>query len=254
MINNHVTLRGSKGRTKAPTIATKENMLSFYLIVLYLFLEYARPQNLVPALRLLHLPAITIILVAMTLLFSGKIYLRDKQTIFILLLLAEMVVHGPIAVNNYWAFQKFYTMVITFIAYLAIVNMIDTEYKYYKLIKFWLLIYIFLAVYGYFNANLDIEKKYRYGMGVGGFVGDANDYCMAINMIIPFSLFGIFSEKFKTGKLYYISLTCLFLVVIIFSESRGGFIGFLSVVLYSYLPDYWSYSHSWWLRQVIGTR
>lgn len=213
----------------------KESMMSFYMIVLYLFLEYGRPQNLIPFLRFLHLPAITIALIAIILLFSGKLYVKDKQTIVIFLLLIEMVIHGPIAVNNYWAFQMFYTMGITFIGYLAIVNMIDTEYKYYKLIKYWLLIFVFLAVYGYFNANLNILKRFRYGMGVGGFVGDANDFCMALNMILPFALFGIFSEKTKNGKLYYIFLTCLFLLVIIFSESRGGFLGLLSVVIYSWM-------------------
>ena len=215
----------------------KEAMFSFYLIVVYLFLEYGRPQLLLPFLRDLHLPAITVIFMAISLLLSGKASIKDKQTVFYLMLLAEMVIHGPIAVNNYWAFQIFYSMVVTFIAYLVIVNMVDSLYKYEKLIKYWLLIYIFLAIYGYFNANLHLPKYLRSGMGVGGFLGDQNDFCMALNMILPFSLFGIFSERKKSDKIYYILLTCLFTFVIFLTESRGGFVGLISVAFYCWLKS-----------------
>ena len=181
----------------------KEAMFSFYLIVVYLFLEYGRPQLLIPFLRDLHLPAITVIFMSISLFLSGKASIKDKQTIFYLLLLTEMIIHGPIAVNNYWAFQVFYTMCITFIAYLVIVNMLDSLFKYEKLIKYWLLIYIFLAIYGYSNANLNLPKYMRSGMGVGGFLGDQNDFCMALNMILPFALFGVF-QKVKNPIRYII--------------------------------------------------
>lgn len=233
MTSNETILNGFNevGRKIIP----KESLFSFYLVILYLFLEYARPQNLVPFLQYLHLPAVTIAIIAISLVFYNKLTFGDAQTVIFILLLAEMVIHGPIAVNNYWAFQVFYTMMITFVGYFAIVHIVNTDEKYYKLIKYWLMIFIFLAIYGYLNANLNVLKRYRYGIGVGGFVGDANDFCMALNMILPFALFGIFSEKTLSGRLYYIFLTCLFLLVIVVSESRGGFIGLMSIVLYSWL-------------------
>lgn len=215
-------------------ILKSKSMYQFYLIILYLFLEYGRPQLLFPFLRFFHLPLITVVLLALSLFFTGNLYLKDNQTIVFLLLLFEMVIHGPIAVNNYWAFQVFYSMVATFIAYLAIINIIDSEYKYYKLITFWLLIFIFLAIFGYFNANLHIAKRYRTGIGVGGFLGDANDFSMALNMILPFALFGIFTAKKGIGKICFLILICLFVLVIIISESRGGFIGLASILIYSW--------------------
>jgi hypothetical protein len=231
MTANEISLNNFNKMNK---MIKNESMFSFYLVILYLFLEYARPQNFVPYFQYLHLPAVTIAIIAISLFFYNKLTFGDAQTVIIILLLTEMVIHGPIAVNNYWAFQVFYTMVITFIGYMAIVHIVNTDEKYYKLVKYWLMIFIFLAIYGYLNANLNVLKRYRYGIGVGGFVGDANDFCMALNMILPFALFGIFSEKTVSGRLYYIFLTCLFLLVIIFSESRGGFIGLVSVVLYSW--------------------
>lgn len=214
-------------KTLRPAMAKKEFMFPFYLILVFLFFEYARPQLLIPVFHYFHVPAVTVILMAISIIFTGKLYLKDKQTILYILLLAEMVIHGPIAVNNYWAFQVFYSMSTTFIVYIAIINIIDSSYKYDKLIKYWLIIFIFLAVIG-------IVKR---GIGVGGFIGDENDFCMALNMIIPFSLFGIFSEKKLNGRLYLIFLSCLFLYVIILTDSRGGFVGLVSVAIYCWLKS-----------------
>ena len=225
-LNNHSDKSGT---------LKKEAMFSLYLIILYLFLEYGRPQLLIPVLRYLHLPAITVALIGLTLLFSGRINVKDKQSVIFILLLVEMVIHGPFAVNNYWAFQVFYTMSITFVAFLAIVNIVDSFSKYKVLVKYWIYIYIFLAIYGYFNANLSLPSNMRYGMGVGGFIGDENDFSMAVNMILPFALFGIFSANGTKGKIYYLLLICLFVFVVIISESRGGFIGLVSVLFYSWM-------------------
>ncbi len=205
-------------------ISKKESVFPLFLIILYLFLEYVRPQTMLPPLRYLHLPAITVVLIAIVLFISGKLSIRDKQSVIFILFMSEMLVHGPFAVNNYWAFQRFYEMAITFIAYLGIVNIIDDNEKYRKLIKFWIIIFIFLAVIGILNK----------GVGVGGFIGDENDFCMAINMTLPFALFGIFSANKKTNKIYYLVITCLFLASIL-TYSRGGFVGLVAVMIYCWL-------------------
>lgn len=200
-------------------------MFPFYLIIFYLILEYIRPQQLIPILKYLHLPAITVVLILLSFLFSvHKLYFRDKQTILFLLLLTEMVIHGPLAVNNYWAFQIFYTMVITFIAYLGIINIIDTGFKYDKLIKYWLIIFLFLSIIGALNK----------GIGVGGFIGDENDLAMATNMVLPFGVFAMFSASKKSSKIYYIILVCIFLSSIL-TYSRGGFIGLVATTIYCWV-------------------
>ena len=220
-----------------PASRKKESAVPYYLVLAYLALEFARPQTLVPSLQVLRLPAITIVMIAASVLLSGKWTLKDKQTIVFLLILLEMIGHGPFAVNNYWAFQVFYSMVSTFIAYLGIITLVDSEEKFDNLVKFWILVFVFLAIYGFFNAHLHLPKYKRYGFGVGGFVGDANDFCMALNTILPVVIFGIFTAKDIVGKAYFIALVCLFLFIIILTESRGGFIGMVSVGIYSWLKS-----------------
>jgi len=199
-----------------------ESMFSFYMVVLYLFLEFGRPQNLIPVLAYLHLPALTIVFIMLSLFVSGKINLRDKQTISLLLIMTEMVVHGPLAINNYWAFWTFYLMVINFIGFMGISRLIDSDKKFNTMIDCYLLTFVFLSIMGLLS----------HGRGVGGFLGDENDFCMVLNMVFPFALYRIFTSKSKSGKLYYIALAALFLVANVTTLSRGGFLGLASVVLY----------------------
>ena len=211
-------------RSKGLSVAKKESLIPLSLLLFYLALEYGRPQDLLPFLRVLHLPAITIILLALFNIISGKIQLKDKQTILFLSLLALMVIHGPIAVNNYWTLMIFLSMVMNFIVLLSLIHHVDDPEKYARLVKLWLMIHLFLAIVG-------ILKK---GTGVGGFLEDENDYCMTINMIIPFSFF---LSMYSSGKnrMYYLLLTCLFLFVIMLTGSRGGFVGLIATSAYCWL-------------------
>ena len=202
-------------------LAGKKSRFSFYLILVYLLLEYGRPQVYLPFLSTLHLPAITIILLALSLFVSDKMMLIQKQTILFLTLLGIMVIHGPFAVNNYWALMIFITMSMNFIALLSLVQFVDNPEKYDRLVKIWLGIHIFLAVIGIVNK----------GTGIGGFLGDENDLCMTLNMVIPFPFFLSIYASGKE-KIYYILLTCLFLFVIILTESRGGFVGLSATFIY----------------------
>lgn len=198
------------------------SMFSFYLIVIYLLLEFGRPQNIIPGFSSLHLPALIIILIMLSLFVLRKIYLRDKQTISLLLIMTEMVIHGPLAINNYWAFWTFYLMLINFIAFMGISRLIDSEKKFNNMIDCYLLTFVILSIMGIVS----------HGRGVGGFLGDENDFCMVLNMVFPFALYRIFTSKGNYGKIYYFALAALFIVANITTLSRGGFLGLASVVLY----------------------
>jgi O-antigen ligase len=204
------------------SVERHESKAPFYIILLYLFLEFGRPQNLVSGLGSLHLPAITIVLILISLLMSGKTNISESVTTVFLLILSEMLVHGPFAKNNYWAFWVFYGMVINFIAYLGISQFIDTEHKFDKFLDFYFVIFIYLSIFGLIY----------HGRGVGGFLGDENDFCMVLNMVFPLALYSVISAKSRSRKAYYIALSVLFLVANVTTLSRGGFLGLAAVIFY----------------------
>ena len=126
---NNTLRRNTKEReqSKGISIAKKESLISFSLLLFYLFLEYGRPQSVLPFLKVLRLSGITIVLLALSVISSGKIQLKEKQTILYLFLLGLMVIHGPIAVNNYWALMVFITMVMNFIVFLSLIHCVDDQ-------------------------------------------------------------------------------------------------------------------------------
>lgn len=223
---NLLERREPRGRvmSKGSFLVKKESAIPFSLLLFYLFLEYGRPQTLLPFLKVLRLSGIAVVLLALSVLSSGKIRFKEKQTILFLFLLGLMVIHGPIAVNNYWTLMIFITMVMNFIVFLALIHCVDDQEKYDRLLKTWLGIHVFLAIVGFL-------KK---GVGVGGFLGDENDFCLVLNMIIPFSFFFAVSASGKE-RIYYIALTGLFLFVIILTGSRGGFVGLCTAFIYCWL-------------------
>ncbi len=205
-------------------LVKKESMIPFFLVLFYLFMEYGRPQSLLLFLRILRLSGITVALLALCVVFSGKVRFKDKQTMLYIFLLGQMVIHGPIAVNNYWALMVFIGMTMNFVVFLSLIHFVDNQEKYEKLINIWLAIHVFLAIMGILHK----------GKGVGGFLGDENDLCMTLNMIIPFSFFLSLEQKGKK-RIYYLSIACLFLFAIIITQSRGGFVGLIATGVYCWL-------------------
>ena len=182
-------------------------------------LEFGRPQAIIKALESAHLPAIVTIILMLYLLRRGNMFLSEKQTKLFLILIAFMFFHIFTAINNYWAFNVWRTMILMFIVYLSLLSYIDSPDKYYTLIKFWVFIHLFLAIFG-------IAKG---GRGIGGFLGDENDLCMTLNMAVPFSFYMAMTEKKVLKKIFYFIVTGIMVFTCILTFSRGGFVGLVAV-------------------------
>ena len=173
----------------------------FYVVLFYLLLEFGRPQDVVPGLSMLSLPMLTIGVIGILLFTTGKVIFRDKQTIFYLAILSLMVLHGPIAVNNFHALMTFKDMVLYFVAFLGIIAFVDSIAKFKTLTAVWVGIHGYLAIMGIV----------LHGRGVGGWMGDENDFCMQLNMVVGFAYFGCISAhgKFKQGLSLGLLCTCI---------------------------------------------
>jgi hypothetical protein len=199
----------------------------YSLVLLYLLFEFGRPQGIIPALNPLRLPGIVTLFMIYNLFRYQKFSLYYIQTKLYLFLLFIMGIHIIFALNGYWAFNTFLVMTLSFCAYLSIISFVDTQDKYNKLTQYWIYIHIFLAIFG-------IAKN---GRGIGGFLADENDFCMTINMVIPFSYYMTTWEKPFKKKLFYAITTGLFVFANMISFSRGGFVGMLGVGSYIWIKS-----------------
>lgn len=221
----NVALTDSRVEPRPSQSAHHGNRLMFYLVLLYVLLEYGRPQDSVPQLAVLHLPAVVLVLIALLITATRKPKLSEKQTRLFLLFLGLMLLHVPIARNNHWAFHIGKGMFGTFVAYLGLVTSIDTLKRFRTLINVWLVTHAYLAISGIL----------RQGVGIGGFLQDENDFGMTLNMVLPFSFFLALSATSGVTRVVYASLTGLFLVANMTTLSRGGFIGLVAVMVYCWL-------------------
>jgi O-antigen ligase len=112
-------------------------------------------------------------------------------------------------------------MFLLYCVYLGIVTFVDSLEKMMTLIKMWIGIHGFLAVMGTAKG----------GVGIGGWMGDENDFCMVMNMAVPFGYFLLFSAT-GTQKMKYLGFLGTYILAAMASLSRGGFMGLAAVGAY----------------------
>ena len=200
----------------------EESKAGFYLVLAYLFFEFGRPQELIPGIKLIPFGTGLSILIILKVLSAGKLDFSRLQTKLWLPLLAVMAIHVPIAVNNYWALMTFKDMVLLYGVYLGIITFVNSTEKMMTLMKLWMGLHGFLAVMGIVKG----------GRGIGAWMGDENDFCMVMDMVVPFGYFLLFSTSDVVQKMKYLGFLGTFILAAMASLSRGGFMGLASVGAY----------------------
>jgi hypothetical protein len=200
----------------------QESKTGFYLVLAYFFFEFGRPQELVPGLRSIPFGTGISILLLLKVLMSGKVDFSRLQAKLWLPLLAVMAIHVPIAENNYWAIMTFKDMILMYCVFLGVITFVNSTEKMMTLMKLWIGLHGFLAVMG-------IAKG---GRGIGAWMGDENDFCMVMDMAVPFGYFLLFSAASVREKMKYLGFLGMFILAAMASLSRGGFFGLAAVGAY----------------------
>ena len=211
-----------KARAVGQLHKAQESKVGFYLVLASLLFEFGRPQELIPGIKLIPFATGLDVLLLLNVLMSGKLDLSRLQTKMWIPLFVVMAIHVPIAVNNFWALMTFKDMLLIFGLYLGIVTYVNSLEKMLTLMKMWMGILVFLAVMGTAKG----------GHGIGGWMGDENDFCMVMNMAAPFAYFLLFSATGVGQKLKYLASLGTFILAAMASLSRGGFMGLASVGAY----------------------
>jgi len=200
----------------------QESKAGFYLVLASLLFEFGRPQALIPGIKLIPFATGFDVLLLLSVVMSGKLDLSRLQTKLWIPLFVVMAIHVPIARNNFWALMTFKDMLLIFGLYLGIVTYVNSLEKMLTLMKVWMGILGFLALMG-------IAKG---GRGIGGWIGDENDFCMVMNMAVPFGYFLLFSATGVVQKMKYLGFLGTFILAAMASLSRGGFMGLAAVGAY----------------------
>lgn len=214
--------RPQLGATVRALPVQKESNVGFYLVLVALLFEFGRPQDFLPPLKIIPFPSLIDVSLAVAVFLSGKVSFANKQTKLWICLLSFMALWVPFARNNYHAVMLFKDITLYFFFYLGIVTFVNSTSRMHKLILMWLGVHAVLAVNGMLHQ----------GRGVGGWLGDENDFGMEMNVAIPVAFFMYQGATNKGSKFLYVGLLAVFVMSLIATSSRGGFLGLLAVAAY----------------------
>jgi probable O-glycosylation ligase (exosortase A-associated) len=75
----------------------------------------------------------------------------------------------------------------------------------------------------------------RFTKGVGGMIGDNNDFALALNMTLPILVYVATQVQNRWVRLAAISLVPLTAITVVFTHSRGGFLSLAAVTVFMIL-------------------
>lgn len=203
--------------------------IMYFFTITYLFIDYGRPQDILPIgfLR----PAMMVSLILMLLIFANLKHqiFESAQIKLIIAFTILLSVYIPFARNNHLALQTTKQMVLFLPFIFCVILSINTFERLRKIII--ILIGIMIYVSGYALTHG--------GKGSGNYFMDENDVALYINMWLPFCYFLIFVEKEKKIKIFYIIGFILGLSAVVYSGSRGGFVGLIAVafIIWIFSPN-----------------
>ncbi|MCA1816658.1 MAG: O-antigen ligase family protein [Acidobacteria bacterium] len=231
----------AKDREDAPARAALKHghALAYAGLFLFTFVVYFRPYELVPALAFLA-SSVAFSLAILTLLIyfptqlglEGNLTapLREVKLAAALCVLALASV--PLAINRGEAWDTWVDYLKVVLMFVVMVNVMRTEKRLRWLVLLLLAASVFLSLgaisdyrAGRFNTGGD-----RIAGAVGGMFGNPNDLAMHLATMIPLAFTMSLTAR-PLKKIIYLAAALLMAAAIIFTFSRGGFLGLAAAAL-----------------------
>jgi probable O-glycosylation ligase (exosortase A-associated) len=208
-------------------------------VILFFFLEYLRPYDLIPGLMKLRIAMLTLLvsLVAFIVLKArtDRSLRWDRFNWMYAGFLGVIAVTVFTSANNFLAYNTFYSMAINFLVFILATDLITGTSRLKKLLWLLLIIHAYHSANGILNmvTGAHVSKGMRTsGFVTSGFLKDENDFALAMNTFIPFAFFMMFSAVSRFKKFLASGILVALLLGVVSSMSRGGWIGLMAVALF----------------------
>ena len=121
-----------------------------------------------------------------------------------------------------------------YVAYFLIINLVSSLNHYRAIVWSMVMsmVYIgFMSIREYYLSGAALEGGRMFGAYQGALFNDPNDLALGFTILIPFLFFDLFRGKGLWRKMIQIGIIALFLWAIVLTQSRGGLIGLLVMLL-----------------------
>ncbi len=225
------TYLSALAREKEAAATPSKRDWPLYVLLLYLAFEYLRPIDLIwlRFLGKLRPGLVLSSLVAVVWLFSsrkGRSF--SSTTKWLIVYLVLLTAYIPFVVNNQNALYAAKDMFLVTVCFLGITAWIDSPAKLHKA-HLWI---VWTALCLSFRGILRFRGYTKNVDQFSLFLGDENDFCLLMVVLLPFVYLPLFGKYSKKTKLLCLAASFLCMIAIVVSDSRGGFIGLVLVGFY----------------------
>ncbi len=212
--------------------------ISYIGLMLFTAVLYFRPQSYSPVIDALRLPLVTalftlIVFVPTQILLEGRLTAWPREMKWLLLLFVAALLSLPLALDRGEAWAAFSDQFIKVVAmFVVMINVVRTESRWKGLFWLSLAVAVLLAassINDFRTGNTPLEG-YRVQGAVSGMFRDPNDMALFLVSVMPIAFALLLGERSLWAKLVYIACTFVMLGGLIFTYSRGGFLGLTVVV------------------------
>jgi len=207
------------------------------VLYLHVIFEYLRIHEIWPILDQLKVQ--TAMFAALLLIVIGQTVREgvrlSRQSRLLLGFLGLTVFTILVAKNNFYAYEFSYALTLILIGYFAITHILRDERKLGRFLALLVGIHIYLAVMGiggYSRSQFDEHAYASTGVVGGSFLGDENDLGLALVLILPFAIYLFRLTRSAPCRVFWGAGGVAILVTIVFTFSRGAFLGLVAMALY----------------------
>jgi len=205
----------------------------FFGLLGFSWLAYMRPQDLSWGLAAeLPLSKWMALAVWVSLIIRGKLnpYRRTAITSWMLILMGWLLVCCFVAGKRDVAFNKFEDIgKVMLVALLSVVLVSDAKRFRAAMAVIGLSLGALGLKYGIYGVA---AGGVHFTRGVGGMIGDNNDFALALNMALPILMYIVWDAKSKWLRLVAMGMVPLVAITVVFTHSRGGFLSLVALTLF----------------------
>ncbi len=204
----------------------------YFGLLIFSWLAYMRPQNLAWAatsnFRFSYLIAIALIIGLFFNVEKEKFYIKARENVLLFILLFLFLISAIFSFfpTNSWIKLEEMTKII----FIAVITSSLTNSRQ----RFRQLAWVIAISFAFFSTKGALKGLFfgwRLQGPLNSMIADNNDFAMALNMVLPFFIYLGASETSKLKRYLAYVLFLLTAIAIIFTYSRGGFLGLCAVVI-----------------------
>jgi probable O-glycosylation ligase (exosortase A-associated) len=206
--------------------------------VLYLACEYLQPGHRIPPLAAAHptlalTAGLVVAYVLNVLARRRRATARNWQVKAFLLFLVLLAASAAEAVSVPMVARAGLDMVKMFAVFFIFIQITDTTARLERLVWAYVIIHFVLGLIGI--ALFATPGERRFGDVGGGFLGDENDSAMALLIMLPYVYFFLHVVRRTWTRLFLVAALLAGSSAVLFSFSRGAFLGFAVTLFYLWL-------------------